>query len=123
MVKEADIVKRQLTENERAILNKLLEHSFEGSEAIKAQLANCIAIPTGDEDNYGSIYLKTESDAKAETQSRVPVEAITFDSDGGAVDILLHVVDGLVKELEIVKSDGSQLLASIDPKNMTVTVN
>lgn len=118
----SQIDERSLTEVERRILNKLLERPFVGSEEVKKQVLSSVAQPTGDSDNYGSIYLKTSSNVSAPVTSRVPVEGMTRDSDGVAVDVILHVVDGFINELEIVKADGSKLRAPIDIDNIEVTV-
>jgi hypothetical protein len=112
---------RPLTPLEKKIIDKLLEHPFQGNEQIKQQVKFCMASPTGDLDNYGSIYLKTSSKVRAKVTSRVPVEGITYDVDNVEVDIILHVVDGYVNELEIVKADGSDLKAPLNPDKIRVT--
>jgi hypothetical protein len=114
---------RQLTDLERDILNKLLSLPFPGSSILKEQIENCEAKPTEDPDNYGSIYLLTKSSKKADTQRRVPVEGLADDADGGQIDIILHVEDGFVSELEIVKLDGSPIKGAIDPTKIEVVLN
>lgn len=46
---------------------------------------------------------------KAPVQQRVPVEAIAYDVDKVPIEVLLHVVDGKVRELEVIKADGSNI--------------
>jgi hypothetical protein len=111
---------RPLTELEIGILNKLLSREFHGVNELKAQIGDTSAISTKDTDNYGSILLSTTSTHKAQVQSRVPVEATFNDEDGVPVIILLHVVDGFVNELEIVKGDGLPLIGPINPENLTL---
>jgi hypothetical protein len=88
--------KRPLTQNEKAILDKLLARPFPGSDGLKAQVVNGEAEPTEDKDNYGSIYLHPSSGAAAKVALRVPVEGLVNDVDGNQVNILLHVVDGFI---------------------------
>jgi hypothetical protein len=51
----------------------------------------------------------TASDSKADVKNRVPVIGLTKDESGAAIDILLHVVDGKVNELEFVRLDGEPI--------------
>ncbi len=55
-----EIPERPLTELEYVIISKLLEHPFPGSEEIKQQTKSPTVISAADDDNYGSIYFKTE---------------------------------------------------------------
>jgi hypothetical protein len=115
---------RELNANEHGILNKLLSAEFRGRSELVVQLKECKAIPAGDDDNYGSIYLVPESKVMADVTSRVPVEASYADLDGGSIEILLHVVEGLVHELEILRSDGSEMMTKeIQPDKLVVEVN
>ena len=41
---------------------------------------------------------------------RVPVMGITKDEAGGHVEILLHVIDGKIVELEFVRMDGAPMI-------------
>ncbi len=95
---------------------------FNGSDELRGQLRSCSATPTGDPDNYGSIYLTTDSTVKAPVTWRVPVEGFARDKDGAEIVILLHIVDGFLNELEFVRSDGELMLAPIDPATVTVEV-
>jgi hypothetical protein len=112
-----------LSLNQKALLDRLLSKPFPGSEELKKQVADCEAKPTGDDDNYGSVYLTTRSKQPAKVALRVPVEGLVDDSDDSSVDVLLHVVDGFINELEIVKLDGTPLKAELDPTKMRVILN
>jgi len=114
---------RQLSETEREIIEKMLGQEFPGSKQLKQQLANCMARETGDTDNYGNIYLETSSKEKADVLDRVPVEAVVIDDDGVPMNILLHVVDGCLNELEIFKADGSPIHIRPSAENISVTIN
>lgn len=80
------------------------------------------AVDTNDSDNYGSIYLVTTSPVIAHVKERVPVEAMVDDADGVAVNILLHVKDGQLNELEVIKTDGSKMVAPIRTETMHLIV-
>ena len=77
-------------------------------------------IPAGD--NYGSVELKTLSELKAEVSQRVPVEARAYDEDCVPIEALLHVVDGQLNELELVKADGTPIKHFPEPHDFKVTV-
>ncbi len=111
---------RHLSPQEMQLLQTLLQPSFPGRNEIAQQVKHAQARSTEDQDNYGSIYLKTSFPKKAQVKERVPVEGHIQDSDGVPVEVLLHVVDGYINELEIVKADGSPILQAIKPEGLKV---
>jgi hypothetical protein len=52
-------------------------------------------------------------------KNRVPVNAQCLDTDGIAIDVLLHVVDGRLDELELYKVDGSPMLSAPQPEDLS----
>jgi len=102
---------REPTGVERAIFELLLDAPFVGRDEIREQLAQCL-VRAIDED--GSVQIKA-SGTKAVVERRIPVEAVFTDSDGVFCHILLHVVDGLVNELEVYKDDPSRVIDVLDP--------
>lgn len=114
---------RQLTDWEQQVLDKLLETDFPGRKELQAQARHAVASPTGDPDNYGSIYLITDQKNSAPVTSRVPVEAIGYDEDGGAVQIILHVAEGYLHELEVFKYDGTPIKQPPSPESLVVNTN
>ena len=55
---------------------------------------------------------------------RVPVEGEYLDDDGVPVWILLHVSGGVLKELEICRADGLQIISPPNPERITpVTID
>lgn len=122
---EIDIDFREPTRRELDILEKLLQGSFEGVEVLRKQV-QAIKVRQIDED--GSLLLRTEFKVSAPGSQRIPVEASysdSFNSDPLAprVRVLLHVVNGLLNELEIYKDDGSQILKSPEADFLTVEIN
>lgn len=104
---------REPTELEISIFNRLLSVEFPGVEHLRMQI-EAMQVQTLDEN--GSLSLKVESSVHADVQSRVPVEASYSDSEEDSGDkearvhMLLHVLDGSMKELEIYKDDGSAIV-------------
>jgi hypothetical protein len=101
---------RELTEYERSVANALLDMKFPGSEVLKKQFDHATARLMVTDDNYGSIVLTTKFPEPANIKRRVPVTALTRDKSGGPVEILLHVVNGFVHELEFVRLDGKPMV-------------
>lgn len=91
---------REPDDYERAIFSRLLTASFTGKEIIQEQLKNCLVASL---DDSGSLRLRTNFSEKAPVKYRVPVEGHLVASDGLPLEYLLHVLDGMVSELEIIK--------------------
>lgn len=70
-------------------------------------------------DVEGSLELVPAQGApRAAVEDRVPVEAEIPDNDGINVRVLLHVVDGLLAELEIYKDDLTPIQISLRPEDL-----
>lgn len=95
-----------LTENEKTMLERLLEAEFPGRDQIRQQITKSVATVI---DEYGSLRFDVRSDIKAPVTRRIPIEAETEDTDGVPIHLLLHVVEGKIAELEIYKDDGSPI--------------
>lgn len=110
---------RKPTDFEKALFSRFTEVTFPGSDVIKRQLEQC---QVGVIDEGGSLRIHTPVQEKAAVLYRVPVEANAKDIDGAPIGFILHVVDGIVHELEIVKADGSPIrsMPSIDALDLTV---
>jgi hypothetical protein len=102
---------RQLSDFEKAVIHRLLEADFQGRGEVQEQISHATAsLIEGTRDNYGSINIYTSSDRKANVKDRVPVMGMTKDEAGGPIEILLHVVNGIVNELEFVRMDGQPMV-------------
>jgi Domain of unknown function (DUF6984) len=98
---------REASLEERLLLQGLLEVDFAGKREVAAQL-NASRVRTLDPE--GSLELDPGTHfEKAPVDKRIPVEAEGIDEDGITIHVLLHVVDGVVKELEIYKDNGSPI--------------
>jgi hypothetical protein len=91
---------------ERALLERLLSAEFSGKEAVLRQLSNARVRVM---DAEGSLAFEVSSAEKAAVKHRIPIEAEAEDRDGVTVHMLLHVVDGMVTELEFYKDDSSRI--------------
>jgi len=92
---------------EREVMQRLLAADFPGREELAKQLAECRVRIIDDE---CSLEFELGAGAKpAMVRQRIPVEAEAVDEDGICVHILLHVVKGFAKELEVYKDNGSPI--------------
>jgi hypothetical protein len=101
---------RALKQYESAVIERLLEKPFRGRDELRSQISRSRVKACEYDDQYGSIEFEVEGSPEAKVTQRVPVDARANDSDGVPVEFLLHVVDGVVRELEIYKADGSPIL-------------
>lgn len=105
---------RQPTDNERRLIEKLLSRDFPGRDALRVQLeaAHVLTI-----DKEGSLQFRA-SGPSADVKHRVLAEGYYLDRDGvengPVVNVLLHVVDGMLNELEIYKDDGSAVERTLE---------
>ena len=94
----------------RAILDKLLSEQFPGRDEILTQVHNSTAKVVEDyKDDYGSVEFSVHARTRSPVLKHVPVYGTALDEDGVPIEFLLHVVDGFIKELEIVKLDGTAI--------------
>ena len=106
---------RKLTDIERRIVDRLLAEDFPGREAILKQI-NQSVVKQLDED--GSLEFDVGMSPIAVSKFRIPVEGATEDVDGIPIHILLHVIDGRIKELEVYKEDSSAVIKMPDPEQL-----
>lgn len=106
---------RKLNETERQWLNKLLAVDFKGKEILQRQISEA---KVSFQQEYAFISIKFVLEDVAEKypyRERVPVEMHVFQKESAPIVFLLHVIGGVVNELEIFPADSSRLdLESID---------
>jgi hypothetical protein len=98
---------RPLKADERALLEKLLDCEFPGRDELRRQLDYVAAQQVYDD---RTLALRVTSGQPAAVKGRVPTEGKCPDVDGVMIDVLLHVVNGMMDELEIFKEDGSDIV-------------
>jgi hypothetical protein len=104
---------RPPTAYERRLFEKLLEDDFPGGDELRQQLES-VTVRRRDED--GNLELAVVSGPAAPVRNRVPTEGMYRDADGLMVFVLLHVVGGKMKELEVFKENGSKVLRPPAPE-------
>jgi hypothetical protein len=111
---------RAPTQAEQKIIARLLEADFPGKTGLQKQLSKYRVRRI---DPEGSLALISQSDSgPALVLKRIPVEAEGVDKDGISIHVLLHVVEGFVKELEFYKDDGSTIIRIPDPIDLKLLV-
>jgi hypothetical protein len=90
---------------------------------VRTQIGDSLVSPIEEyADNYGSLEFEVRGKTRAPVTQRVPVYATALDADGVPIELLLHVVDGLVQELEVVEADGSPIKRPPQAADLHVTV-
>jgi len=96
---------RDLRPEERAWLQRLLLEDFPGRQALIEQAK---VVKVAEECGCGCpsvVFALPGNVPKAEVLQRVPVEAESRDADEMGLHLLLHVVNGVMRELEIYRED------------------
>ena len=108
---------RPLKANEMALLKKLLDHDFQGRDALRSQLSSV----TGRKiDEHDCLELRTHEATEADTEIANPTEGRCEDIDGGVIVVMLHVRRGKLHMLEVLKEDGSNILRAPEAEALTV---
>ena len=112
---------RMITDRERAVLAFMITRLISGYDELLGQLA--AACVTMECRHCASIILTVD---QAVTQPspfavRVPMMAESKDTDGMSCQLLLHIVEGYLDELEIWRGDPGPIRALPDPDSLTIT--
>jgi hypothetical protein len=70
------------------LLEKLLDHDFQGRDALRLQLSSVTGRQT---DERGSLGLRTDENLEADIEIGSPTEGTCEDIDGGVIAVMLHV--------------------------------
>lgn len=98
---------RNPSPREGSLLRALLSISFAGRDELAHQLD---AITVRSIDTNGSIALRVSANVpSARVRVRTPVEGVWPDEDGTLVHAILHVVDGYLNELELLREDSGNI--------------
>lgn len=90
-------------------IDRLLCVSFKGKEIVEKQIKNSELTV---EQNYSYISIKfkiKEGVDKFPFNIRVPLEMRIFQKTAAPIVFLLHIVNGIVNELEIITADSSEI--------------
>lgn len=109
---------RQLKDGERQLLDQLLSSPFPGRDELVDQIRESLVEEC---DSDGGLEFRVQSGVKpADVEYRVPTEGEYEDSDGVTVHVLLHVVDGIISELEVFREDGQPVIGKRDQAMLRV---
>lgn len=97
------------------LLAVLLGTDFSGREALAKQVATASVRKI---DRNGSLEFAPLMGTPAEVARRIPVEAELDDNDGVTIHVLLHVVDGFLKELEVYRDDSGRVQRVLAPEDL-----
>lgn len=99
---------RAMNAQERALVEKLLKRDFQGRDALRAQVESALVTWTEEKGPPVMVFTVDDQAPRAEVELRVPLEAegVAEDEDGATIHLLLHVVDGFLRELELYREDG-----------------
>jgi uncharacterized protein DUF6984 len=111
---------RELLASERSLLQQLLDARPVGESALREQLKTA-RVRAESSGASRSVWLDVdERSPRSKGSPRVPVSGEAPDEDGLPIAVLLHVVDGLVQELEIYRVDGAPIRTNEIPELATV---
>lgn len=115
---------REINKKERQWIDCLMNAEFQGRDIILKQFSNAkIAY----KQEYAFISLKFKIEGEIEPYPfhvRVPVEMRAFQQSSGPLVFLLHIVCGVINELEIFTADLTQINAdNIDLTKVEYEVN
>lgn len=104
---------RKLNEKELQWIDKLMDVEFQGRNILLQQLSMAKIIYK-QECAFISIKFKVEGDIEPYPYHvRVPVEMRAFQQSTAPIIFLLHIVNGIIDELEIITADSAQIDADI----------
>ncbi len=113
---------RDLNKAEKFILEKMFETPFPGRDELREQIVSCKVRDVFDALNkFWGIEFLVKSSALAKVKMRVPIEA--YSTKNGPQEILLHVIDGKIKELELVQYGDDSPESFPDAKDIKVRVS
>ncbi|WP_124835885.1 DUF6984 family protein [Burkholderia sp. Bp9031] len=92
---------------ERELISELTAAEFPGRAEVIKQLQQCV-VRVIDEEGSLEVGIPPHAIA-APVLHRVPTELYGPDVDGVQISVLLHVVDGVCREIEIYKVDGTDI--------------
>ena len=107
---------RKLNEKELQWIAALMNVKFQGRDILLEQFAKANVIF---KQEYAFISLKFKIEGKIELYPyhvRVPVEMRAFQQSSAPIVFLLHVINGIIDELEIITADSTQ----IDAENINL---
>jgi hypothetical protein len=100
---------RSPSTTEAKLLRRLLSVDFQGAEVLRRQLVGALVEPI---DRDGSLCIRPVNPTPAAVSRRIPVEATYAEPDGVLVHVLVHVIDGVLDELEVYREDSGAVVVT-----------
>ncbi len=100
---------RKLQENMQDWIDKLMDVQFKGRDILLQQLSKSETLITQEYDYISIKFSFSEETNLYPYRTRVPVEMNAYQKRGAPVVFLLHVIDGLIDELEIFTADSEKI--------------
>ena len=111
---------RDLNSWERATINALLSQDFPGVEELRLQVDHLkVSEIYPGRDPTVTFSISDEAVPASQVDDRVPVEAEGRDIDGMLIMILLHVVDGFIWQLEVLRGTDYEVIQLPEPSSLT----
>lgn len=113
---------RELRPDEVAVLRLLLSRPFPGHEELERQLPSVrVAEEMGDGEILDLIVVPGVD--RARPIEVVPSSAWGEDTDGEAIEVLIHVIDGYIAELEFVRYAPGPVLSPPGAESLKLSQN
>jgi len=106
---------RSLTRREREVLAFMLSKPFPGRDALRQQAETARVVSACSHCATIFFAINRITAPPAHVERRVPIEALGSDVDGMGVQVLLHVVDDYLDELEIWRGDLGEIMEMPEP--------
>lgn len=109
-----------MRKNELDLISKMLSVDFIGRDRIIEQI-NKAQILRNNTEFYLSIrFQASKCSSPIDTYVRVPVEMIIYKKDCPPIQVLLHIINGFIDEIEVFFADSSPICESINIDNNDV---
>lgn len=115
---------RDINVKEQKWIDKLFDAKFNDKDILKKQVLKS-KISLQQEYAFISIKFNVENEIeKYPYQVRVPIEMRAYQSSSAPIVFLLHVIEGIINELEIITADSSEIKADcIELENVEYEIN
>ena len=111
------------SEQQAALIYRLLSPEFPGCRELRHQAAVAKVVTVVSRGSPAIVFAPGLGPRADEVDVRIPVEAVGNDTDGGAIHILLHVLESYLAEIEMYREDGEPVLQLPDVHTLTVSLN
>ncbi len=123
MTQESHVPVRDLSPDESSVVELLLSADFPGAVELREQ-AKWSRIGLQDHGGVVTIgFAPTGDHPVAPVEQRIPVEAEANDQDGMTIHLLLHVVGGMLREIEIFREDSAPIRRFPSTGDLKLLVN